>query len=175
MNKHNFLTILAALVLLNACAELPKTQPQPPAKVVNVETVSVPSNTELLLSFAEHFIDLPLESQKKELTQTSQVANQNKQDINSRIKVAMIYALPNSKLRDSGKAQFLLEELIRDKSLDKERKSLVGLMADYTNDTNKLALKARDEQKRGDTLQQQLDDLKNIERTMVDRDQRIRK
>lgn len=175
MIRHNFLIMLAALVLLNACAELPKNQPQPPARVVNVETVCAPSNTELLLNFAEHFIDLSLESQKKELTQTSQVANQNKQDINSRIKVAMIYALPNSKLRDSGKAQFLLEELIRDKTVDKERKSLVGLLADYTNDTNKLALKARDEQKRGDTLQQQLDELKNIERTMVDRDQRIRK
>ena len=173
MSRHNFLILVTALVLLNACAELPRNQT--PARVANVETVNVPSNTELLLNFAEHFVDLPLESQKKELAQISQAASQNKQDINSRIKVAMMYALPNSKLRDSGKAQILLDELIRDKNLDKDRKSLIGLLADYTNDTNKLAIKARDEQKRGDTLQQQLDDLKNIEKTMGDRDQGVRK
>lgn len=173
MNRHNLFTMLAALLLLNACVDLTKTQP--PARAVNTEPVSVRSNTELLLDFAEHFADLSLESQKKELLLTSQTANQNKQDINSRIKVALIYALPNSKLRDSAKAQILLEELNRDKNLDKERKSLVSLLTDYTNDSNKLAVKARDEQKRGDTLQQQLDDLKNIEKTMVDRDQGVRK
>lgn len=173
MNSHNLFTMLAALLLLNACADLTKTQP--PARVVNTEPVIVRSNTELLLDFAEHFAELSLESQKKELSLTSQAANQNKQDINSRIKVALIYALPNSKLRDSGKAQILLEELNREKNLDKERKSLVSLLTDYTSDSNKLAIKARDEQKRGDTLQQQLDDLKNIEKTMVDRDQGVRK
>jgi len=169
MSKYNFFALLAIILLLTACAELTKNQP--PAKVVNSETVSMHSSTEPLLDFAGNLSDLSLESQKKELAQ----ASQNKQDINSRIKVAMIYALPGSKLRDTAKAQILLDELIRDKNLDKEHKNLVSLLADYTNDSNKLVLRLRDEQKRGDTLQQKLDDLKNIEKTMVDRDQGIRK
>lgn len=169
MIKPNFLSILAILLLLSACAGLPKNQP--PAKVVNTETINVRSDTEPLLEFAEHFVELSPETQKKELSQ----ASQNKQDSNSRIKVAMIYALPSSKLRDTAKAQILLDELMRDKILDKEQKSLVSLLAEYSNDSNKLLLKLRDEQKRGDTLQQQLDELKNIEKTMVDRDKGIRK
>ncbi|HEY8117648.1 MAG TPA: hypothetical protein VIE91_00265 [Methylophilaceae bacterium] len=169
MIKRNHLILLISLLLLNACAEFTKTQS--PAKVVNAETVNMHSSNEALLDFAEHFADLSAESQKKELS----LASQNKQDINSKIKVAMIYALPGSKLRDTAKAQFLLDELARDKSLDKESRSLVSLLAEYTNDSNRLALKLRDEQKRGDTLQQKLDDLKNIEKTMVDRDQGVRK
>lgn len=168
---RNLLLLLATLLLLNACADVPKKQPT--AKVVPAETVAIHSNTdiELLLDFAENFVELPLESQKKELAQ----ASQNKQDINSKIKLALIYALPSSKLRDTAKAQILLDELVRDKTLGKAHRSLVSMLDEYMNDSNKLTLKLRDEQKRGDTLQQQLDELKNIEKTMVDRDKGVRK
>jgi hypothetical protein len=83
----------------------------------------------------------------------------------------------------------LLDDLLKEKTLDNERRILATLLRDYLIETNKLAQKMRDEQKRADgsqqkldalqqkndALQQMLDDLKNIEKTMVDRDQGIRK
>jgi len=101
--------------------------------------------------------------------------SQNKNDLTSRIKVAMIYALPNSKLRDTNKAQALLDDLARDKYLDGDRKILTLIMRDYIAENNRLGIKARDEQKRADALQQKLDELKNIEKTMLEREQGNRK
>jgi hypothetical protein len=105
------------------------------------------------------------------------------------MKAAIIYAIPASRLRDVNKAQVLLDELIRDKTLDKRRKTLAIILKDYISENsksvdesnkllienNKLSQKVRDEQKRADNLQQTLDDLKTIEKTMVDRELGVRK
>jgi predicted ribosome quality control (RQC) complex YloA/Tae2 family protein len=105
------------------------------------------------------------------------------------MKLAMIYALPNSRLHDSARAQTLLDELLREKLQDSELKTLAILLRDHINENNKLIQKAREEQKRADSAQQKSDasqqkisdlerklqDLKNIEKAMVDRDSGTRK
>ena len=157
--------LLLAFCLLSACAQLPESQGRVP--VTQSPTISRLD----VLDFAESYGELSLEGQKKELQQNSQ----NKNDLTSRIKVAMIYALPNSKLRDTNKAQALLDDLARDKYLDGDRKILTLIMRDYIAENNRLGIKARDEQKRADALQQKLDELKNIEKTMLEREQGNRK
>jgi Holliday junction resolvase RusA-like endonuclease len=179
MNRSNILLLTAAL-MLSACAQMaatkagnanPTTSTQPSA-TLPVPTASNPTSSRLdVLDFAESFGDLTFEQQKKELLQN----NQNKGDLTSRIKIAMIYGLPNSKLRDTNKAQALLDELARDKNLDGDRKILTLIMRDYITENNKLGIKVRDEQKRADTLQQKLEDLKNIEKMMLEREQGNRK
>jgi Holliday junction resolvase RusA-like endonuclease len=169
MNRSNILLLTAAL-MLSACAEMaaskPTTAAQPATTIIN------PTSSRLdVLDFAESFGEMTFEQQKKELLQN----NQNKGDLTSRIKIAMIYGLPNSKLRDTNKAQALLDELARDKNLDGDRKILTLIMRDYITENNKLGIKVRDEQKRADTLQQKLDDLKNIEKMMLEREQGNRK
>ena len=124
-----------------------------------------------VLDFAENFSELSFEAQKKELLQNSQ----SRSDLNSRIKVALIYALPSSKLRDTNKAQALLEDLSKDRNLEGDRKIFILIMRDYIAENNKLGSKARDEQKRADTLQQKLDEIKNIEKMMLEREQGNRK
>lgn len=175
MSKSLLLLLACTALLLNACVDLPMSN-----QVRQIDGSYTINNG--LLEYAGNFVELPAEAQKKELAQINQSLAQNKNDLNSRMKAAMIYALPNSRQRDVVKAQVLLDDLLREKTLDSERKTLAALLRDYILENNKLFLennklsqKARDEQKRADALQQKLDDLKNIEKTMVDRDQGVRK
>lgn len=163
--------LLLPLYLMSACAQLPGTSSTPGA-ISQTQTAGYGSTSRLdVLDFAENFGDMSLEAQKKELYQNSQ----NKNDLTSRIKVAMIYALPTSKLRDTNKAQALLEDLSKERNLDGDRKILTLIMRDYIAENNKLGNKAREEQRRADTLQQKLDELKNIEKMMLEREQGNRK
>lgn len=182
MSKSLLPLLACAALLLNACVELPMSD-----QVRLIDGSHTINNG--LLEYAGSFVELSAEAQKKELAQINQSLAQNKNDLNIRMKAAMIYALPNSRQRDVVKAQVLLDDLLREKTLDNERKTLAALLRDYILENNKLSQKARDEQKRADTLQQKadslqqkadtlqqkLDELKNIEKTMVDRDQGVRK
>jgi hypothetical protein len=188
MNKiYSVLLLVCAALLLDACAVFPKTADTASSNVRIID--NAPISNQSLLEYAGSFVELSADAQKKELVQVNQAIAQNKNDLKNRMKAAMIYALPNSRMRDTAKAQNLLDDLLREKTLDNERKILATLLRDYLIETNKLSQKARDEQKRADgsqqkldalqqkndTLQQMLDDLKNIEKTMVDRDQGIKK
>jgi hypothetical protein len=173
MNKPTY-SLMMFLCLLTACAKI-STTPSPTTNSATT-TIPVPVTTPAInrldvLDFAENFGELSYEAQKKELQQNSQSRN----DLNSRIKVAMIYALPSSKLRDTNKAQALLEDLAKDKNLEGDRKILMLILRDYIAENNKFNNKARDEQKRADALQQKLDELKNIEKMMLEREQGTRK
>lgn len=187
MHKSISIFALLSVLLLNACASLPKSSNEntPPAATSATPRLAGDS----LLEYSGRFMELSAEAQKKELAQINEGLSQNKSDFNYRMKAAIIYAIPASRLRDVNKAQILLDELIRDKTLDRRRKALAIILKDYMsengksvdesnkllNENNKLTQKVRDEQKRADTLQQTLDDLKTIEKTMVDRELGVRK
>lgn len=188
MNEYNVLLLTVAALLLNACAGSPNTGNKASSGAVRViESTTISDQS--LLEYASSFVGLSADAQKKELMQITQTIAQNKSDLKNRMKAAMIYALPDSRLRDTVKAQNLLDNLLREKTLDNERKILAALLRDHIIEINKLTQKAHDEQKRADSsqqklgalqqkndaLQQMLDDLKNIEKAMVDRDQEIRK
>ena len=188
MHKPISIFVLLSALLLNACAtSLPKSSNEttPPT----ASNVPQPPASDSLLEYSGRFMELSAEAQKKELAQINESLSQNKSDFNYRMKAAIIYAIPASRLRDVNKAQVLLDELIRDKTLDKRRKTLAVILKDYISENsksvdegnkllienNKLSQKVRDEQKRADNLQQTLDDLKTIEKTMVDRELGVRK
>lgn len=165
MNLRCLSTFLLA-ILLCACSSLPK-----PAE----QTVSPTSQGETALDYAAQFGNLNNDTQKRELQQMSQAS---KTSLEARIKLATIYALPSSKLRDNAKAQNLLDELLKEKSLQPSQKNLLMLLRDFVADASKATSKLRDEQKRADaaqskadSLQQKLEELKNIEKAMITRDQ----
>lgn len=131
-----------------------------------------------LLVYARRFGELSADNQKRELSQVMQALSRNKKDTFNRIKAALIYSLPSSRQRDNARALSLLAELQRDKSLEDDVGALVALLKDFVEERQriednsaKLSLKARDEQRRADELQQKLDALKNIEKTLIDRGQ----
>jgi FtsZ-binding cell division protein ZapB len=204
MIRYALLTIASAVLSLNGCAQTPKVQLYPaqndsPKTSQSYDPIYIPSEINIknqgLLEFIGGFIELPIEVQRKELAQIHLSLLQNKDDINNRMKIAMIYGFPSSRLRDISKAQILLDDLLHEKTLDNERKTLVILLRYHIYENNKLSQRSREEQKRADTLQQKadtlqekledmqkrsealqkkLDDLKEIEKTMVSRDRGAR-
>lgn len=171
--------LITALFITAGCSHLPKAPDQKDMQSQNKVMPHANSDHNKPLTFAGSFQKMSSDAQKKELTRLNQTA---KQDARAKLLLAMAYGLPASRVRDTNKAQLLLEDLILNKSLDEENLSLAVIMQDYISESNRFSEKAKDEQKRADLtqqkldeLQKKLDDLKHIEKTMVDRDQGVKK
>lgn len=131
-----------------------------------------------LLVYAMRFGNLTLDQQKKIQTQVLQALNRNKKDNFLRLKAAIIYSVPSSRLHDNAKAIALLSELQREKELEEDVTALIDLLRDVVEERQRaddnaarLTQKVRDEQRRAEELQAKLDALKNIEKTLIDRNQ----
>jgi len=136
-----------------------------------------------LLAFIESYSNLALDAQKKVYTSNNQALAESKNNLVLRTKLAIMLALPTSRLRDPAKAQTLLQELLRDESLEPQENTLLGLLYEYAQDDVKQLQKTRDDAKKLETsqqkieslqlkidaLEQKLNELKNIEKTMTER------
>lgn len=203
--KTKSYALLLAALLLASCGVIPsRSGPPSPAavkpnnedraKADTTQTIERPSTMPLiggvdtfdrekhaddeLLVYAKRFGDLSTDNQKKEYSQVVQALAKNKKDIFNRIKAALIYALPNSKLRDNAKAVSLLAELLKEKQIEEDVSAFLAILKDYVDERQKLedsavrlSQRIRDEQRRADELQQKLDALKNIDKTMIERGQ----
>ncbi len=163
------------------------TEQAPPMVVTEAEPVA----KESMSDYVSAMMAASAETQKKELAQlTASTAKSAQASASTRLKLAALYGLPNSRVRDAAKAMPLLDELLRDAALDSESRVLATLLRDYQLESNRQAQRLRDEQKRGDglqarlnglqstadsaqakadNLQRKLDELKNIEKSMTDR------
>jgi hypothetical protein len=188
MNRNLVGLCAAVTLLVSACASNPKNVPvvNSSPSVNSKETpvqenksgglaafFNAPDNE--LLGYSQRFGNMSAEAQKKELSQLQQALALDKNEANSRIKLAMVYSLPSSRYRDLAKANTMLDDLLRDKSNRNDVNALAWLLKDFVTESNKLGQKARDEQKRSELLQQKLDSLRNIEKSMGERDQGLRK
>ncbi len=178
-NPPRLFYLTAIMLALAGCAQLPQNSGKGDSHAPVADTYLSRSDFRSILAFSQDFTKLPLEAQRKELTRLNQAAAYNAQ---SKLMLAMAYGLPDSQLRDAPKALALLDEAAAEKRLDEESLMLAAIMRNYISEMSKSAQKARDEQKRADAsqqkldeLQKKLDDLKNIEKTMVDRDQGVKK
>lgn len=130
-----------------------------------------------LLSFMESYSNLAPEMQKKVFAETNQKLAENNSDLALRFKLASMLALPSSRMRDNTKAQYLLQDLLQGNSLNPADSSLISLLYEYTSDNTRQLQKSREESKKLDSIQQKyealeqkLNELKNIEKTMSERD-----
>lgn len=165
--------LLMTLFITSGCTQLPKVKESP-----IFPTLQAPPYRSSIV-FAQEFTKLSLEEQRARVAVLSRISPQ---DVKTKLQLAIAYGLPSSRMRDHAKAQIVIDELIKDTSLDAESMAFLGLINDYMTEINKSNQKIKDEQKRADNtqqkiddLQKKLDDLKNIEKTMVDRDQGVRK
>lgn len=184
MKFFQFVFTTSCLLMLAACTNTPSKQAPAVKPTVDrenraatVATTCQPNSP--WLEYIKTFNELSTEAQRKELALLNNSSDKSR--IN-RGKLAIAYALPSSRVRDPIKAQVLLDELVLDKTLASEEKNLFGMLRDFTQDSTRSASRLKDEQKRADTaqaaaavLQKKLDDLKNIEKAMIDRDQGSRK
>ena len=191
MLKRLHLLLVALLITsLAGCA----MQSRKPVKSAG-PVLTAPAPAESIYAYIAATMASTQELQKKEVLQLNQALANTKPDDSTllvRMKLAALYGLPNSRVRDPVKAQTLLDQLLREPALENDHRVLAGLLKDYVADTTKLNAKVRDEQKRADTLQsrldnlqsktdsaqqradnlqRKLDELKNIEKTMIDRGQ----
>jgi len=170
--------ILLALIL-GACTV---AKPKPNIQIIN-ETAE--QHKESILEYTANIVGASEDAQKKELSELTQKLSSNNQEIDTRMKLALLYSLPNSKVKNSYEAKALLDDIIHEPLLDIEHKMLANFWHDYIVDTKKLAQKAKDEkercnllqikaeaaQQKTDYLQRKLDELMTIEKTITDRDQ----
>jgi vacuolar-type H+-ATPase catalytic subunit A/Vma1 len=136
------------------------------------------------LNFAEAFSNLSPEAQKQELIATNQTLVHNPNDLLHRMKLVMIYGLPSSNLLETPKAQNLLQQLLQENILANTQLSFAHLLFDYLVMINKEIKNNREDRKhvelllqknealqlKLDAAQQKLEELKNIEKSMGERD-----
>lgn len=140
-----------------------------------------------LLLFIDRFSNDTLDAQKKSFSETNRALIENKTDLTERIKLAIMLSLPSSRVRDTAKAQSLLQDLLQENSLNPTESALTSLFYEYVLDDIKQSQKNRDDlkkldlgqqklealQQKYDALDKKLNDLKNIEKTISDRDSKV--
>jgi hypothetical protein len=112
------------------------------------------SDASEFLNFAEAYSDLSAEAQKHELQATNQILTRNPNDLLHRMKLIMIYGLPSSSLADTPKAQNMLQQLLQENTLANTQLAFAHLLFDHLIAVNKVGKNNRDDQKRADTMQQ---------------------
>lgn len=187
MNHQHLCSLVFLAFLLSACAhqKQPLSQPATSSNVLEATNASViPSTTSgsqqksipvvTLLEFTSEFPASSQDSQRKELVQTLQKISESPDNPYPKFKAAIIYTIPGSRLRDPAKAQPLLDELSRTRHLNKAEHGLLALLRNHVSETARLSQLIREEQKRADenqqkatNLQRKLDELKQIERSMM--------
>lgn len=140
------------------------------------------ANTAEIIDFINVYTELSKPEQKSIYMKVVQDLAANKDDIKLKIKQAAILALPDSSQRDSLSAQQQLQALLIDQSLKKSNKNLVKLLYTFTLSHNTESQKLRDSNKKIDALKQRnkvlskkLNSLKNIEKTMIERNAKTNK
>lgn len=143
------------------------------------------------LSFADDFSNTTAEAQKQLLNTTTQALAKTPNDIEQRMRLVLIYGLPSSTLLDTAKAQSLLQQLLQESVLPQEQLPFANVLFDYIVAVNKAGKISREDQKRQEIMQQKLeglqtklentqqkleaaqqkiDELKNIEKSMGQRE-----
>ncbi|WP_047550192.1 hypothetical protein [Methylotenera sp. G11] len=186
MNSKNFTLLICSLILSCACSSKPLIGNTAGNGKINAIKTSPfkQSNVSELLAFIDSYSNLTPEMQKKTFAEINQAAAENKNILLHRLKLASMFALPSSRLRDNAKAQNLLQDLLQENTLHPSDAFLLSLLYEYTTDYTKQLQRNRDDMKKLETaqqkyealelknkvLEQKLNELKNIEKTMNDRD-----
>jgi hypothetical protein len=191
MKIYNLLIALYLCLISVACVN-------PATKQNTGVTFGLTKNNDAseFLNFAEYYSNLSLEAQKDELVSTNKLLTTNPNNLLLRMKLVMIYGLPGSNLFDGAKAQSLLQQLLQENILINTQLAFGHLLFDNLIAINKVNKNNRDDQKRiesilqkNETLQLKLDssqqkldaaqqkliELKNIEKSMSEREVTPRK
>jgi len=183
MGFRKKMMLIASICIISSCATSP---------VDDMAHIEVASNTSAkfstienartieLLEFIAIYPDLPIETQRSIFKEVSQALVDHHSDLKLRIQQGAMLALPNSDVKNATIAQPLLQTLLDSKILSESDTSLVKLLLSFVLDQNKQQSKAREDAKKSEDLKQknkalvqQLNDLKNIEKTMIERNTKL--
>lgn len=188
MTIKHIIVLISSISLLAACAKgsmRTATANVTPPAVHGIKNGILKKDYALeLLYFIDQYSNLAPEMQKKLFAETNQQLSENKNAPFNRLKLASMLTLPSSRMRDNAKAQALLQELLQGNTLTSAEYSLISLLYEYTTDNVKQQQKSREDAKKLEsvqlkyealelktrTLEQKLNELRNIEKTMNERD-----
>lgn len=153
--------------------------PAPQNSGVTLLPVSVEIVTQPVIA-CDNYSKSDTSNQKKQWSETQQALNKNKQDLLTRIKLACMYALPNSYTKDTSKAQVLLQQLRDEQAIGEAEKAFINQMYLFNAENIKQQQKSRDDaralenltqkyetlEKKYEASEQKLQHLKNIEKKL---------
>jgi len=160
---------IAILAFLAGCVTAPDNQPSPcpPSEVV------VSGQMDDMMQYYDSLKKQSPSELARVYDRVKQNFGQNKSDAN-RIRLALLLTLPNASFRDIPAALHLLNEWPRDSkhanNLQSFRNLLAALLADQqrlSSNLEEASQKLKEEQKRADTLQHQIDAIKSMEKNLI--------
>lgn len=155
---------MAAAVIVSGCALFPATPPEPapaaaPQPAPSADYVKENAEVSALLAYYQELIDLPAEELKREYSSISQAFAHDRSEL-ARLRLSLLMCVPGVSWRDDTKLLALLEGAASRKAPpDSPRRQFVVLL-------QKLVIERQREQKRADELQQKLDSMLTIERSL---------
>lgn len=166
--RGGFIGVLAALHIAG-CALLRGAEPAPgPSPEATVESAAPrPESTRegdeiaALLAYYQELMAMPADELRREYQTVSQSATREKSEL-GRLRLALLMCVPGAAWRDDTKLLALLDGVIGRAAAESPRRQFASLL-------QKLAAERLREQRRGDDLQQKLDALVNIERSLRER------
>lgn len=134
------------------------------------------AKTAELLHYINDFSQSTAEWQKAEYSRVAETSKLDPENWRIQIKQAAILALPNSAVHNDKAAKKLLTSLMANEALNASDQHLVSLIATFNHYQQQQSVKALDAAKKqqalakqNKALQQKLNDIKNIEKTMIER------
>jgi hypothetical protein len=173
---HGITRILAVatLALLTACSTLPEVQtPVAPSPSVPPADLILTGQMEDIMQYYDALRKQPAAELGRVYDKVKQNFVQNKSDAN-RARLVLLLILPNTSFRDITSALYLLNEWPRDAKpttgLQSFRNLLAALLTEQQrlNQTaDELSQKLKEEQKRVETLQNQIEAIKSMEKNLI--------
>ena len=175
---YRFLILITSISLLSACVT-GNTNKQngnhTDTSTVQFAPIAHAATAELL-NFITHYSSLSPSQQELIYQDNINALNTQQNKTNLLIKKSIMLALPNSKVRNTTDALTLLNALMNRNDINTSDANLVKLLWIYTQENNDLAVNIDNHIKMNTTLrqknkalEQKLNDLKNIEKTMIER------
>ena len=160
-------SVLAGCALFNA--ETPESRTTPPAAIADpgVDVTRERAEVSALLAYYQDVQGLTAEEQKREHQAISHGFTRDRSEL-SRLKLALLMCLPQAPWRDDARLLVLLEGASSRKAApDSPLRHFVGLL-------QRMIQERLREQRRAEELQQKLDSMVEIERSLRERKSRTR-
>lgn len=151
--------IVGICAALAGCGALRGLETQEPAPWVQAGSPQPASDVESLLLYFQHIKKLPVPELGKEHDAARQAYSRTRTDFN-RVRFAMLLALPNTAYSDESRALELLDPVAKNQK--GQFSGLALLLASHLQERKRIDANAQG-------LQQKLDALKSLERSMIER------
>lgn len=157
--KMRLAALLAFCALLAACGLLRGLESREPAPWVQAGSPRPASDVESLLLYFQYIKKLTPTDLGREHDTARQAYSRTRSDFN-RVRLALLLVLPNAAFNDDTRALELLEPVAKNQS--GQFSGLATLLASHLQERRRLDASAQG-------LQQKLDALKSLERSMIER------